>query len=91
MTVSIYGYYSSLGLLNIRRDKDRADAWYLFMDSNCVSDPITGDALAWPTAEAAADAVAARKTGFAVWDSLPYVVYPVTLDDWRELKHLEDE
>lgn len=79
----IYGYYSPYGLFTIRQLVDDG-RWLLFLD-NKVNSYGPNTVRPWPTAEAAADAVAQQQTGFDIWDLLPPVQYPTSLDDWIQL------
>jgi hypothetical protein len=72
--MKIYKYYSPFGMLNIRETAFEHRPWLLFIDSKIISK--------WPTADAAAEAVRTQRTGLELWDSLPPVSHPTTLDDW---------
>ncbi|KWO62586.1 hypothetical protein [Burkholderia territorii] len=90
----IYLYRSPIGLVSIRQNIGAQGNWLLCFETFRHS--TTGELLSstqpvslWPTAEDAARAVFQRDTRFQLWDQLPLVVFPASLEDWQEASALE--
>lgn len=84
----LYLYRSPFGAMTIRKDLDREDSWIFVFETQSLAS--NGQVVVqvmtvphdWPTAEAVADAVHAQLTGWELWDMLPPVVFPASLEDW---------
>ncbi|OJA74501.1 hypothetical protein BGV72_24415 [Burkholderia ubonensis] len=84
----IYVYQSPFGQLSIRPDSDQPDTWYFvyedfthgsngeLLSSKCMIER------SWQTAESCAESVRTQSTGWHFWDTLPFVVFPTSLEDW---------
>jgi hypothetical protein len=86
--LQVYLYRSPFGTMTIRPDVNRPDIWFLVYEALSYASngertvQVTMVRPGWSTAEAAAEAVRAQRTGWRLWDSLPFVAYPATLEDW---------
>ncbi|MBN3811682.1 hypothetical protein [Paraburkholderia sp. Ac-20347] len=91
-TYRLYLYKSPFGAMTIRPDIERPDVWGLVHETfsrssngEVIVQPVLLD-LGWSSAEKAAEAVRSQQTGWRLWDSLPFVVHPATLEDWIEIE-----
>jgi hypothetical protein len=84
----LYLYRSPFGTMTIRPDVDRPDVWFLVYEALSYASngertvQVTMIRPGWNSPEAAAEAVRSQRTGWRLWDSLPFVVFPATLEDW---------
>ncbi len=84
-----YLYQSPIGKIRIRRNAASNGSWLLCFDKyEFAPDGLrllhSEPASIWPTPEAAAAAVLNQETRFRLWDTLPFVVFPKSLQDWQE-------
>ncbi|MEX3691856.1 hypothetical protein AB3X91_08940 [Paraburkholderia sp. BR14263] len=91
-TYRLYLYKSPFGAMTIRPDVKHPNVWGLMHETfsrsskgEIVVNSVLLD-LGWDSPEKAAEAVRTRQTGWRLWDSLPFVVHPATLDDWLEIE-----
>lgn len=88
---TLYLYRSPFGMLTIRKDLDREASWLFVFETQDLAS--NGEVVVqvmtvphrWTSAEAVAEAVHAQLTGWDLWDTLPPVVFPATLEDWMPM------
>ncbi|WP_321895998.1 hypothetical protein [Paraburkholderia heleia] len=87
----IYLYRSPFGAMTIRPNLDRPNAWALVFEAATFASngertvQLTVLPYGWTSPEAAAEAVRTQQTGWRLWDTLPFVVFPASLEDWTQL------
>ncbi|QCP50184.1 hypothetical protein FAZ95_13940 [Trinickia violacea] len=90
--MTIYIYRSPFGLLSIRGIVEASPRWLFVYEAPQLAS--NGEMLlqpkvikeSYPSPEAVAEAVFQQRIGWPLWDELPYVSFPASLEDWTAVE-----